>query len=514
MIDASRSDFTVGVVGAGAMGRGIAQVAAVGGLRVLLTDAREGAASEARTFIAKMLERAVEKGKLAKDARDATLNLIQVVDSPAALGGCHLVIEAIIENLAAKQQLLTSLETIVGDECILSTNTSSLSVTTIASALKKPDRFAGFHFFNPVPLMKLVEVIAGIQTAPWVAEVLLQVGRRMGREPVCLRDAPGFLVNQIIRGLTIESAHIASEGIATYVDIDRIMRDVADFRMGPFELMDLTGLDVTQPASVAIYEQFYHEPRYRPVQLMRSHYEAGVLGRKTDKGFYDYAEGKAVVPAERAAPAARPTSVWISPAEPDGHDTLRAVLQRLDMPLETTARPSSEALILVTPFGDDATTCAVEQGLDARRTVAVDTLFPMEKRITIMTTPITDFAFRDAAHGLLASAGTPVTVIGDSPGFVAQRVVSMIVNLGCSLADSRTAAPGDIDKSALLGLNFPHGPMAFGDMLGPAKVLRVLSRLTTHYGDPRYRPSLWLSRRARLGVSLLTHKEEIAGVNG
>ena len=194
----------------------------------------------------------------------------------------------------------------------------------------------------------------------------------------------------------------------------------------------------------------------------------------------------------------------MSAVEPDGQASLVALLKLLNAPLEKGDRPSDKALILVTPYGDDATTCAVEQGLDPKRTVAVDTLFALGKRRTIMTTPLTDPAYRDAAHGLLASDGVPVTAINDSPGFIAQRIVAMIVNIGCHLAQSRTAIAPDIDKGATLGLNYPYGPMAFGDTLGPAKVLKVLNNMMKLYADPRYRPNLWLTRRARLGVSLLT----------
>jgi 3-hydroxybutyryl-CoA dehydrogenase len=503
--DASRPDLTVGVIGTGAMGRGIAQVAAAGGMKVLMTDSRPGAAHEARDFIEKMLARAAEKGSVSKEDAAAAIQRLQVVDGPADMKACHVVIEAIVENLDAKRQLFGELEAIVSADCILASNTSSLSVTTIAAKLRTPQRFAGFHFFNPVPLMKLVEVIDGLQTENWVADALMTIGRRMTREPVRCTDAPGFLVNQVGRGFTLEAAHLVSEGIATFPDVDRVMRDVGGFRMGPFELMELTGLDVTHPASELIYRQFFEEPRYRPNLIMRARYEAGVLGRKSKKGFYNYdAEMKPIVPPEPAPPAAYPGNVWVSPAEPNGHAALTELLRKMGASMETGPKPSASALILVTPIGEDATACAVEQALDPKRTVAVDTLFPMAKRRTLMGTPLTDHVYRNAAHGLLASDGVPVTVCRDSPGFIAQRIVAMIVNIGCSIAQSRTAQPGDIDKAVTLGLNYPNGPLKFGDVLGAARVYRVLDSMYRIYGDPRYRPSIWLTRRARLGVSLLT----------
>ena len=505
MFDANRPDLTVGVIGTGAMGRGIVQVAAAGGMNVLMTDSRPGAAQEARDFIQKMLARAAEKGSMSKDDVAAAMNRIKIVGGPADMKPCHLVMEAIVENLDAKRQLFAEIENIVGPDCILATNTSSLSVTTIAAKLKTPQRFAGFHFFNPVPLMKLVEVIDGLQTENWATESLMVIGRRMTREPVRLTDAPGFLVNQVGRGFTLEAAHLAYEGVAGFADVDRVMRDVGGFRMGPFELMELTGLDVTHPASELIYDQFFQEPRYRPNLIMRARYEAGVLGRKSKKGFYDYdAEMKAIVPPEPPAPAAYPGHVWVSPAEPHGHAVLSELLKKIGASIETGRRPSANALILVTPIGEDATTCAVEQELDPKRTVAVDTLFPMVKRRTIMCTPLTDHVYRNAAHGLLASDGVAVTVCRDSPGFIAQRIVAMIVNIGCSIAQSRTAQPADIDKAVTLGLNYPNGPFKFGDVLGPQRVHKVLASMYRIYGDPRYRPNIWLTRRARLGVSLLT----------
>lgn len=503
--DPNRPDLVVGVLGAGAMGRGIAQVAAGGGMRVLLMDAKPGLAAEARGFIGKMFDRAAEKGQMSAADAAAALGRVEVVESIEAFAAAHLVVEAIIENLAIKQQTFAELEKVVSPECILATNTSSLSVTTISAKLATASRFAGFHFFNPVPLMKLVEVIDGVQTQPWVGDALMAIGRRMTREPVRCVDVPGFIVNQVGRGFTIESAHVLQESLAGIVDIDRVMRDVGGFRMGPFELMELTGLDVTHPASEAIYQQFYDEPRYRPVMLMRARCEAGVLGRKSRRGFYDYdAEMKPVVPAEAPAPDARPASVWVSRAEPQGHEALVALLDSLGAPIERGEQPSADALILVTPYGTDATHSAVEQGLDPTRTVAVDTLFPMDRRRTIMGTPVTAPEMLAAAHGLLASDGRPVTVMRDSPGFIAQRVVAMICNIGCSIAQMKTASPADIDKAVTLGLNYPNGPLRFGDVVGARRIHAVLENMYRLLGDPRYRPNIWMTRRARLGVSLLT----------
>lgn len=504
-LDANRADLCVGVIGTGAMGRGIVQVSAAGGMHVLIMDTRPGAADEARDFVAKMLARAAEKGSMSKADADAAIARIRVAQSLAEFKDCHMVVEAIVENLDAKRALFAELEGVVRPDCILATNTSSMSVTTIAAKLKTPQRFAGLHFFNPVPLMKLVEVIDGLLTENWVSEALMVIGKRMTREPVRLTDAPGFLVNQVGRGFTLEASHLVYEGVATFVDVDRVMRDVCGFRMGPFELMELTGLDVTQPASTLIYNQFFQEPRYRPNLIMQSRYEAGVLGRKSKKGFYDYdAEMKPVIAPEPAAPTAKPASVWISRAEPQGHEVLTALLTKLGATIETGAKPSAQALILVTPIGRDATSCAVEEGLDPKRTVAVDTLFPMVKRRTIMGTPLTDAAMKEAAHGLLASDGVPVTVCRDSPGFIAQRIVAMIVNIGCSIAQSRTAQPGDIDKAVVLGLNYPNGPLKFGDVAGVVRIHQVLAAMNSIYADPRYRPNIWLTRRAKLGVSLLT----------
>ena len=507
-LDSQRNDLTLGIIGTGTMGRGIAQVAASGGIIVKLFDSRPGACAEAHRFIDKMLQRAVEKGRMQADAAITAISHVEVADNLADLASCHIIIEAIVEELSAKQQLFAELENIVGEDTILATNTSSLSVTAIASRCRHPARVAGMHFFNPVPLMRLVEVIDGVQTALWVAQALIEVGQRMTREPVRVQDTPGFLVNQVGRGYGVEAAQIVSEGVTDFATADRILRDAGGFRMGPFELMDLTALDVTFPASEAIFQQHFYEPRYRPAQMLRTRMLAGRLGRKTNAGFYNYIDGQAQIPEPKRVPDLTANindyKIWVSQAEPQAYQQVIQLLQRLQITLDQSSTPASDSLILVTPFGNDNTTSVLQQGLDPTRTLAIDTMVRgLAKHRTLMTNPATLTEFRDIAHALLAQDGIPVSIINDCPGFLTQRIVAMIVNIGCSIAEQRTASPEDIDKAVELGLGYPYGPLAFGDLIGPDNILKILKNLYSIYGDPRYRPTLWLQRRAGLGLSLL-----------
>ena len=502
--DPQSPDFAVGVVGAGAMGRGIAQIAAAGGFAVKLFDSQDGVAEGARTFVARMLRRAAEKGLTGADDAEAAIARLHVARALGELAPVGLVVEAVVEDLEAKRTLFAALEKIVATDCILATNTSSLSVTAIASACERPGRAAGFHFFNPAPLLKLVEVVDGVLTEPWVGRALDSVARRCGHEPVRAKDTPGFLVNHAGRAFPTEALRLLSEGVAAAADIDDVLREGgAGFRMGPFELLDTTGLDVSGVVMESIYHQFYEEPRYRPAPLARQRMAAGLYGRKSGRGFYDYRNGERIAPAAAPVPAARPESVWISPAEPEGRRALEALL-RGEIRVETGDRPGSGSVCLVTPFGQDATGAALAQGLDPTRTLAVDVLLGLDGRRTLMTNPVTDPDARDQAHAALAADGAPVTVIHDSPGFVAQRVLACIVNVGCEIAQARIATPADIDKAVRLGLNYARGPLEWGDRIGPRRVLDILEGLFAFYRDPRYRPSPWLIRRAGLGVPLTT----------
>ncbi|MGA0007809.1 MAG: 3-hydroxyacyl-CoA dehydrogenase NAD-binding domain-containing protein, partial [Burkholderiaceae bacterium] len=296
-------DFqTIAVIGAGAMGRGIAQIAAQTGATVYLYDTNHAACLDAKKQLGAQWDKLVAKAKISSENASAYLGNIRVAETMDDLGGCELIVEAIIERLDIKQDLFKSLEAVVTDQCVLASNTSSLSITAIAAGLERPERFAGYHFFNPVPLMRVVEVIAGLKTEPDVIQRLQRFGSAMGHTAVIATDTPGFIVNHAGRAYSTEALRTVSERVADFATIDRVLRDQMGFRLGPFELFDLTALDVSHPVMESIYGQYYQEPRYRPSVITAQRLAGRVLGRKTGEGFYKYEDGKAVVADEATPP--------------------------------------------------------------------------------------------------------------------------------------------------------------------------------------------------------------------
>lgn len=498
-----RSPFrTLGIVGTGAMGRGIAQIAAQAGLTVYLHDLREGAVDEARDFIAGMWNRSVQKQRLSEAEAERYRASLKEAATLADLADCDIVIEAIVEKLEAKQSLFAELEDILADQAVLATNTSSLSVTAIASACRRPERVIGFHFFNPVPLMKIVEVIPGLRTAGDVTGNVEALGKAMGHFTARATDTPGFLVNHAGRAYGTEALRILGENVTDHATIDRILVDQGGFRMGPFALLDLTGLDVSHAVMESIYHQYYEEPRFRPSPLTRQRLSAGLLGRKSGEGFYRYVDGNPEVPEEKPLPRAEPRPAWVAAEQADARESLEALVRSAGWPLEDGSAPSADALCLLAPLGEDATACALRLGLPAERCVAVDLLAGLDKRRSLMTTPATRSEYRDAAMALLGQDGTPVSVFGDSNGFVLQRVVACIVNVGCEIAQQGVAEPSTIDRAVELGLGYPRGPLAMGEHYGSHRILAILDNMLAATGDPRYRASPWLRRRATLGLPL------------
>ncbi|MDM7456931.1 MAG: 3-hydroxyacyl-CoA dehydrogenase [Tepidimonas sp.] len=499
----------IGLVGTGAMGRGIAQIAAQAGSTVHLVDAQPAAVEAACASLRDTWAKLVAKGRLGADEAAACQQRLVPAAGLEALAGCDLIIEAVVERLEVKQDLFRQLEDIVGPDAVLATNTSSLSVTAIGSRLRTPQRLAGFHFFNPVPLMKVVEVVAGLKTDPGVVQRLAAFAREMGHTPVLAQDTPGFIVNHAGRGYITEALRIAGERVADFATIDRILKDQMGFRLGPFELLDLTALDVSQPVMESIYHQYYEEPRFRPSVIAAQRLAGGVIGRKVGEGFYRYLDGQAQLPPEPPVPVVETLPpVWV-PTRAARRAELLQLLKDLGATIETAAQPSERALIVVAPLGHDVTTVAAVERLDPGRTIGIDMLLPdaAVKRRVLATNPATRHDMRAAAHALFARDGKAVSVIRDSGGFVTQRVVATIVNIAADICQQGICTPSDLETAVTLGLGYPAGPLAMGDRVGAASVLEILFNLQTVYGDPRYRPSPWLRRRGALGLSLL-HPEE------
>lgn len=499
----------IGVIGAGAMGQGIVQVLLQAGHDVCWLDSRAGATEQARATLQKIWQRMAEKGRCKASDPEQWLGRMQLHSEVAEFADCEVVIEAIIESEPEKRALFQALEAVIRPSAILASNTSSLSITRLASGLKHPDRFAGFHCFNPVPLMPLVEVIEGLRTSPQVIHGLEALAEGLGMTAIRVRDTPGFLVNQAGRAYPIESAHLVSEGVASHEEVDRILREQAGFRMGPFELMDLTGLDVTQPVTEILFREHFGEPRYRPSVMMGLRRDAGLLGRKTARGFYSYGTGTETPPVTDVEPIERtalPACTWIAAADAQGQQWLEGLVAQSGLTLDRGTRPSSDALILLAPLGEDATAMATRLDLPADRCVAVDTLLPPERRRVIMPCLMAEPLAVSQAIALASVGAVPVSVIRESTGFVAQRVMSLMVNLACDLAQQAVASPADIDRATRLALGYPKGPLEWGDQLGADRVLRILQSIFTLSGDPRYRPSAWLRRRVQLGLSLLTQE--------
>ena len=494
----------IGVVGAGTMGRGIVQLFAQAGHEVYCFDAWDGAVAKAMDFIGGLIERSVEKGRQSREDADALLARIHPCDTIAQLADCDLVVEAIIEEISAKRSLFKELEEVVASDAILASNTSSLVVADIAAQCQHPERLAGLHFFNPVPLMKVAEVIAAVRTSAETVAALTQVVEGAGHRAVVAADQPGFLVNHAGRGLYTEGLRILEDQCASVQDIDTLMREAAGFKMGPFELLDLTGLDVSGKVMESIYEQFQQEPRFRPSALVAPRIAAGLFGRKSGEGWYRYVDGQRQDAPEAAVPSLPAgLKVWIDGAA-DDNDALIALVKQAGA--EFCEDVDAADLLLIQPWGWDVSTYCAEQDLDARRTVAIDPLPGLDKRRCLMISPITTAAARDAAHALLAQDGAAVTIINDSPGFVCQRILATIVNIAANIAQRGIATVADIEDAVRIGLGYPAGPLTIGEQLGGERILAILDAMQVQTGDMRYRPSLWLSRRVSLGASLLTEE--------
>ncbi|WP_292934199.1 3-hydroxyacyl-CoA dehydrogenase PaaH [Noviherbaspirillum sp.] len=501
MNNALASSSIVGVVGSGAMGSGIAQVAAAAGHPVRLYDTRPEAVEKAIASIRKTFGMLAEKGRMTAQAADAAGQRLSAADSLAGFADAGLVIEAIVENLDVKRRLFADLEGIVGDSCILATNTSSISVTALAANLRLPGRFAGMHFFNPVPLMALVEVISGLATDPQVAQTIYATASAWGKSPVYARSTPGFIVNRVARPYYAEALRLLNEQAGEPATIDAILREAGGFRMGPFELMDLIGHDVNFAVTQSVFQAYFNDPRFTPSLVQQELVNGGFLGRKSGRGFYRYGDDSTPPAPHTEAPADAPQQVTIK----SSGLVAEAIASRAAAACVTVTRmlgsQEDDALlecggaVLYLTDGRSATQRAADNGI--ANTVLLDLALDYTKATRAALCPADQCApeaYR-AVVGLLQACGFKVSRLGDVPGMAVMRTVVMLANEAADAVNQGVCDAAAADTAMLKGVNYPRGPLAWADTIGLHYLMRVLGNLGRSYGEDRYRISPLILRK-------------------
>ena len=484
------------VVGAGIMGMGIAQVAAQAGHQVWVYDTRADAVAQAKQKLADSLAALVAKGKMTADAVQAALSRITPVAQLREAAHVDLVVEAIVENLSVKRSLFQELEGLVSEHCVLATNTSSISVTAIANGLKHPERMVGMHFFNPVPLMKLVEVVSGLQTDAGVAKSIFDLAQAWGKTAVYARSTPGFIVNRIARPFYAETLALLQEQAAQPAQLDAVLRGVG-FRMGPCELMDLIGHDTNFSVTQSVFEANFFDRRFTPSLVQRELVDGGLLGRKTGRGFYSYPEGAPALPSVHMAdlPAQTP---WVVHGRGAVADALAAaVSQHLGgqpAPRETVSDwVGIDAAGLQLRQTDGRTARQVAQASGLKEVAVFDELPTVPNgALAFATAGGADVAGRAAAV-LHALAYLPVPVV-DTPGLVVARVLAMLVNEAADAVLQGVCTPEGANAAMKLGVNYPAGPFDWLARMGLPRVVAVIHALDACYRGERYRVSPWLQR--------------------
>lgn len=535
------------VVGSGIMGAGIAQVAALAGHPVMLFDLRDGAADQARAQLATTLNGLAAKGKLTAEAATQALARIQAISELANATHAHLVVEAIVEKLEAKRGLFKQLEGIVSANCVLATNTSSISVTAIANGLHHPQRVVGMHFFNPVPLMKLVEVVSGLQTAPAVAEGIFKLSQAWGKVAVHARSTPGFIVNRIARPYYAETLALLQVQAASPAVLDACLRAVG-FRMGPCELMDLIGHDTNFSVTQSVYEANFFDKRFVPSLVQRELVDGGLLGRKSGQGFYSYgADGKPSAPkavtslagqaqpeasaalAEGGLPAHQrlvvcgqgPVAQLLADRlahagatalrEPDaawvGLDVDGAQLRLTDGRTATAVAAEAAAAPATTATSAAAPTATAQAGA-GRPAVAVFDL-PLWTAAGAALAYAADAhpapahaAWADAAPAWLAALGFAPQRLADAPGLVVARTLAMLINEAADAVHQGVCTAEGADAAMKLGVNYPAGPFEWLAAWDVRAVVQVLDALDAHERGERYRVSPGLRQAAAAWVTM------------
>ena len=491
----SASPALVGVVGAGIMGAGIAQVAAQAGHQVLLADMREGAAAAAVVQIGKALDMLVSKGRMAAADRAALLGRIMPVSATAELKDAALVIEVIVEKLEPKQQLLRELDALLAEGAIIATNTSSISVTALANGMSNPQRLVGMHFFNPVPLMKLVEVVSGAETDAGVAQLIFELGRRWGKTPVHARSTPGFIVNRIARPYYAEALALLQEQAGEPLQIDRALRG-AGFRMGPCELMDLIGHDTNYLVTQSVFDANYGDKRFQPSLVQKALVDGGRLGRKVGKGFYT---GLPAASAKVEATAAVLAPLSVAGCSPMAL-RLAGFLQHKGLPFIHAESAEWEGLgigNMQVHLSRGRSAAQLASMLNHPELAVMDWPLAPEHAdgLALAFAPKASAKARKQVEDVWHALGWEPLLLRDVPGLAVARTVAMLINEGCDAVWQGVCDADAADLGVKLGLNYPAGPFEWLELVGAEPVVALLDGMFAAYRSERYRVSPLLQQR-------------------
>ncbi len=489
----------IAVIGAGTMGIGICEVAAAHGHLVKLFDVDESAAKNALVMMSDRLDKRVLRGKIAAQEKIDLIEKIEVVNELEALADADLVIEAIVENLDIKRQLFHKLERICSSNTLLTSNTSSLSITAIAAHLKTPERLFGLHFFNPAPVMKLVEVVSGLLTDPKYIKMGQNLCQSWGKVPVVASSTPGFIVNRVARSFYGEPLKMMQEQLASPHFFDAVMTKVAGFKMGPFTLMDLIGIDVNYSVSQSVYQAMYNDPRFKPSLIQAEMVHAGTLGKKSGRGFYRYdlelpvAESLYEHACQAPEQISLPTNLGVlEPLFKGIEDS--AVEVRLGDDIQI-----GNCLVLLTEGAkaDDLQSYFSESGLSV---ALIDWSFDYELAEAVNLTFSSDVTVVDkqAVIGLFQLLGKSVLLSDDQPGMVVMRTLVMLINEAADAVFNGVCSASDVDLAMCHGVNYPKGLLAFADALGWEWVNDGLANLQGWFGDDRYRRSPYIQNKIQV----------------
>lgn len=469
------NESVIGVCGAGAMGAGIAQVAASGGHQVIVYDSFPDTLLKGQSLVAKGAAALVKRGKIKAQDGAALEGRILWTDDVQKLSACALIIEAIVESHSIKSELFKTLETVVADSCLIATNTSSLSVSALASNLKRPENFLGLHFFNPAPIMKLVEVIAGLRTQPSTVLACMDLMKLWGKISVQAKDVPGFIVNRVARPFYGEGWQAYEEGVADAATIDFLYRDLAGFRMGPLELGDLIGHDINSKAANSVYQSYFGRTRFRPSLLQAQLAASGLLGQKTGQGIYDYS-------ADKERPSANFESAATAKHIVAGPKTCAFPNVANDGAISSEL-PSGFWLVdeVLVGFSNGASAYAMSNSA-SRPAAVLDWVRDFDSAESLAFSASCESAER-AARALISAFGKRPVQIADRPGALVFRTVLQLVNAGADALRDNVGSADAVDMALKFGVNYPFGPMAWAKEFGVNRVITAMETIAAETGE-------------------------------